>query len=160
MGGIECGCGSHGCLEVYASATAIVRLARERLVEFPQSTLAKESGLTSEKIYHAGIAGDALAIEVFRVMGIYLGAGLASLINIINPEIIIIGGGAASGWKLFAETMNAEVRNRSFPLPASQVKIVRAECGDDAGLLGAAHLALSALFGVPPSGGSFRTKPA
>lgn len=78
-------------------------------------------------------------------MGVYLGAGLATLINIINPEIIIIGGGVADAWELFSESMYAEVRNRRFPLPAAGVKIVRAECGDDAGLLGAAHLAYSTL---------------
>ncbi|MBC8029884.1 MAG: ROK family protein [Pyrinomonadaceae bacterium] len=141
FGGVKCPCGSHGCLEVYASATAIVRLTRERLPAYPQSSLAAAADLTAETIYRAGIAGDGLALEVFRVMGIYLGAGLASLINIINPEIIIIGGGAAAAWELFAETMHAEVRNRSFPEPAAQVNIVHAECGDDAGLLGAAHLA-------------------
>lgn len=144
FGGITCGCGSHDCLEVYASATAIVRLARERIADYPQSQVVDAPELTAEKIYHAGMAGDELAIEVFRVMGVYLGAGLASLINIINPEIIIMGGGAADGWELFAGSMKAEVRNRRFPLPAAEVKIVRAECGDDAGLLGAAHLAWSA----------------
>lgn len=143
FGGVKCGCGSHDCLEVYASATAIVRLVRESVAHYPQSALATEAELTSEKIYRAGVAGDELALDVFRVMGVYLGAGLASLINIINPEIIIIGGGVADGWGLFAETMNAEVRNRSFPLPAAQVKIVRAECGDDAGLLGVAQLVFS-----------------
>jgi len=144
FGGVPCGCGSHDCLEVYASATAVVRLARERLPDFPASQLVVDPELTAEKIFRAGMAGDALAQETFRVMGTYLGAGLASLINIINPEIIIIGGGVADAWNLFSESMYAEVRNRSFPLPAAQVKIVRAECGDDAGLLGAAHLAYSA----------------
>jgi len=159
FGGVACGCGSHDCLEVYASATAIVRLARERFADHPQSPLVDEPELTAKKIYHAGMAGDGLAIEVFRVMGVYLGAGLASLINIINPEIIIIGGGAADGWELFAEAMNAEVRKRSFPLPAAQVKIVRAECGDDAGLLGAAHLAWSNLSEPPAlAGGQGRKK--
>ena len=144
LGGVPCGCGSHDCLEVYASATAIVRLARERLAHFPDSQLAIEPELTSEKIFRAGIAGDALARETFKLMGLYLGAGLASLVNIINPEIIIIGGGAADAWELFSESMFAEVRNRSFPLPAAQVNIVRAECGDDAGILGAAHLVWTA----------------
>jgi len=100
--------------------------------------------LTSEKVYRAGVEGDELALEVFKVMGVYLGAGLASLINVINPEIVIIGGGAADGWELFEKHMRQEVIDRDFPLPAALVKIVRAECGDDAGLLGAAHLAFTA----------------
>jgi glucokinase len=144
FGGVKCPCGSHDCLEVYASATAIVRQARERLPRYPSSTLHRDDELTSEKVYRAGVEGDELALEVFRVMGIYLGAGLASLINLINPEIVIIGGGAANGWELFEMHMRHEVTNRNFPLPAAQVKIVRAECGDDAGLLGAAHLAFVA----------------
>ncbi len=141
LGGVKCGCGSAGCLEVYASATALVRMARERFVDYPRSSLSPTPDLTGENIFRAGIAGDELAIEVFRLMGTYLGAGLASLINIINPAIIIIGGGAANGWDLFAGPMRDEISRRDFPLPAAQVKIVRAECGDDAGLLGAAHLA-------------------
>lgn len=160
FGGVRCGCGSHDCLEVYASATAVVRLARERLPDFPDSPLAVESELTAEKIFRAGIAGDALALETFKVMGVYLGAGLASLINLINPEVIIIGGGAADAWELFSASMYREVRDRSFPLPAARVNIVRAECGDDAGLLGVAHLAWSGLFGVPPSGGHSSEKPS
>ncbi len=141
LGGVKCGCGSAGCLEVYASATALVRMARERFVDYPRSSLSPTPDLTGENIFREGIAGDELAIEVFRLMGTYLGAGLASLINIINPAIIIIGGGAANGWDLFAGPMCDEISRRDFPLPAAQVKIVRAECGDDAGLLGAAHLA-------------------
>ena len=143
FGGIKCTCGSHDCLEVYASATAIVRLTRERLPQFPESMLHLNQTLTSEQVYDAGLEGDKLALEVFRTMGVYLGAGIATLINVINPEIIIIGGGAANGWDLFEEHMCHEVRNRSFPLPAAQVKIVPAECGDDAGLLRAGHLAFA-----------------
>lgn len=143
LGGVKCGCGSEGCLEVYASATALVRMARERWFDYPTSPLRAEVKLTAEAIYRAGIAGDELAQQVFRIMGAYLGAGLASLINVINPEIIIIGGGVANGWELFASRMREVISKRDFPLPAAQVKIVRAECGDDAGLLGAAHLAAS-----------------
>ena len=97
--------------------------------------------LTSEKIYQAGREGDELAIEVFRRMGVYLGIGLASLINVLNPEIVVIGGGLSNGWDLFEKHMHQQVLERAFPIPARRVKIVRAECGDDAGLLGAARLA-------------------
>jgi glucokinase len=97
--------------------------------------------LTSEKIYQAGKEGDELAIEVFRRMGVYLGIGLASLINVLNPEIVVIGGGLSNGWDLFEKHMHQQVIERAFPIPARRVKIVRAQCGDDAGLLGAAKLA-------------------
>jgi glucokinase len=144
FGGVACPCGSRGCLEVYASATAIVRMTREARPRHPDSVLQAKQQLTSEKIYRAGVAGDALALEVFRRMGVYLGIGLANLINILNPEMIVIGGGVVNGWELFEKDMNQQVAERAFPLPAAQVKIVPGECGDDAGLLGAARLAFSA----------------
>lgn len=144
FGGVGCMCGSRGCLEVYSSATAIVRMTREARLRYPDSVLPASENLTSETIYRAGIKGDELALEVFRRMGVYLGIGLANLINLLDPEMIVIGGGVANGWDLFAKHMNHEVAERAFPLPAAQVRIVPAECGDDAGLLGAARLAFSA----------------
>jgi glucokinase len=139
--GVACMCGSRGCLEVYASATAIVRMTREARPRYPNSILHNTEDLTSQKIYQAGREGDELAIEVFRRMGVYLGIGLASLINVLNPEIVVIGGGLSNGWDLFEQHMRQQVIERAFPIPARRVKIVRAECGDDAGLLGAARLA-------------------
>ena len=139
--GVACTCGSRGCLEVYASATAVVRMTRESRPRYPNSTLHNTEDLTSKKIYEAGIDGDELAIEIFRRMGVYLGIGLASLINVLNPEIVIIGGGLSNGWDLFEKHMHQQVLERAFPIPAGRVKILRAECGDDAGLLGAARLA-------------------
>jgi len=138
---VPCTCGSHGCLEVYASATAIVRMTREAKSRYPNSVLQNAQELTSEGVYRAGESGDELAIEVFRKMGTYLGIGLASLINVLNPEIVVIGGGLANGWDLFEKFMHEQILERAFPIPARCVKIVRAECGDDAGLLGAARLA-------------------
>ena len=143
FGGVACGCGSRGCLEVYASATAIVRMTREASPRYPDSVLHTGADLTSETVYAAGLEGDELALEVFRRMGVYLGIGLANLINIINPEMIVIGGGVANGWDLFEKHMHQQVAERAFPLLAARVKIVRAECGDDAGLLGAARLAFN-----------------
>jgi glucokinase len=139
--GVPCTCGSRGCLEVYASARAIVRMTREAEPRYPDSTLHQTDELTAEAIYLAGMKGDELALEVFRRMGIYLGTGLASLINILNPEMVVLGGGVANGWELFAKHMLQQVMERAFPLPAARVEIVRAERGDDAGLLGAARLA-------------------
>jgi glucokinase len=144
FGGVACGCGSRGCLEVYASATAIVRMTREAKPRYPDSVLDEKEELTSQIIFDAGVAGDELALEVFRRMGVYLGIGLANLINILNPEMIVIGGGLANGWQLFEKNMRQQVAERAFPLLAARVQIVRAACGDDAGLLGAARLAFDA----------------
>jgi glucokinase len=143
FGGVACTCGSRGCLEVYASATAIVRMTREAQPRYPNSLLHKSEDLTAEGIYRSGVGGDELALEVFRRMGISLGVGLASLINIFNPEMIVLGGGVAAGWDLFIAHVREQISERAFPLPARRAEIVRAECGDDAGLLGAAQIAFT-----------------
>ncbi len=142
FGGVACTCGSRGCLEVFASATAIVRMTREARPRYPESVLQGKEELTAETIFAAGKAGDELALEIFRRMGVYLGIGLANLINILNPEMIVLGGGVVNGWDLFARHMHQQVEERAFPLLAARVKIERAKCGDDAGLLGAARLVL------------------
>jgi glucokinase len=143
FGGVACTCGSRGCLEVYASATAIVRMTREARPRYPNSPLHTSEELTAEGVYKSGLEGDELALEVFRRMGIYLGVGLASLINIFNPEMIVIGGGVADGWDLFIRHVREQITARAFPVPARRAEVVRAECGDDAGLLGAAQIAFS-----------------
>jgi glucokinase len=142
--GLKCKCGNTGCLELFASATAIVRMTRESLSSFPESRL-KSDELTAERVYEAGRAGDELALAVFKRFGMYLGIGLANLITLIDPQVIVIAGGAVNGWDLFAEEMHRQVEERAFRTTAQQVKIARAECGDNAGLLGAARLAMVSL---------------
>src|SRR5258705_5546600 len=89
FGGLKCKCGNTGCLELFASATAIVRMAREELSLHPESILHSD-GLTAQTVYDAGVKGDQLALRVFKRLGIYLGVGLANLINLLNPQIIVI----------------------------------------------------------------------
>ncbi len=139
--GAPCGCGSRGCVEQYSSASAVKRLTFHLSERFPDSRLIEHSQLTALEIYQSGKSGDALALEVFRQQGFYLGIALAGLINVLNPEIIVIGGGAAAGWDLFLPFMKAEIKSRAYREPANRAKIVRAELGDDAGILGAARLA-------------------
>lgn len=139
--GRPCGCGSRGCLEQYASATAISRFARELAEVFPESVLNDRKDVTSLEVFNAGMAGDARALEVFRRMAYYLGAGLSGLVNVLNPEAIVIGGGAAAGWDLFIGDLRSELNKRAFQQPAERVKLLRAALGDDAGILGAARLA-------------------
>jgi glucokinase len=141
--GLKCKCGNTGCLELFASATAIVRMTREGLPSFPQSTL-NNGSFTAKKVYEAGRNGDELALAVFKRVGMYLGIGLANLINLIDPQTIVIAGGVVNGWDLFAEEMYRQVGERAFCTTALQVKIGRAECGDNAGLLGAARLGFMA----------------
>lgn len=140
--GAPCGCGSRGCVEQYASATAIVRMAGELQSRFPEAEMSKKTDLSAKEIYEYGKNGDKLALEVFRLQGFYLGILLADLINIFNPEAFIIGGGAASGWDLFIKEAETQIHRRSYREPAERAKLIRAELGDDAGILGAARVAL------------------
>ena len=144
LGGLKCKCGNTGCLELFASATAIIRMTKSQRPEFPNTRL-KSDDLTADMVYEAGRAGDELALSVFREFGMYLGIGLANLINLLDPQIIVIAGGAVNGWTLFEKVMREQVNERAFRLAAATVKIAPAECGDNAGLLGAARLALNSL---------------
>lgn len=140
--GHPCGCGSRGCVEQYSSGSAIVRLALSSLDAYPASKLAGRAEISSQDVFDAGIEGDPLAVEVFRTMGSYLGIALAGLVNVLNPEAIVIGGGVSNGWDLFIDSVRGEIRKRAFQRPAERVKIVRASLGDDAGTLGVAFLAI------------------
>jgi glucokinase len=146
FGGVRCKCGNFGCLEVYASATAIVRMAREGLTEHPGSTLHSIAidDLTAEEIFDTATAGDEFAGEVFRRAGIYLGIAMANVVNTLNPEMIVVGGGVSAAFELFTPYAREEIVKRAFPVPARRCRIAKAECGDDAGLLGAAKLAFDA----------------
>ena len=129
--GHPCGCGSHGCIEQYASATAIERMATE----------AGLATTTSFEVYEAAEKGDERARVVFKKMGTALGLMLAGLINCLNPEMIVIGGGAATAWDAFIGHVTDEIAIRAFDEPAATAKIVRSTLGDDAGILGAARTA-------------------
>jgi glucokinase len=144
--GIPCKCGNTGCLEVYASGTAIVRMTREAMALNSESRLrdVPSTELSAEKVYRAAVAGDRLALEVFQTAGRYLGIAMASMINVLNPEMIVVGGGVSAAWDLFGERARDEVLKRAFPAPAQRCQIMRAVCGDTAGLIGAAWLG----FGV------------
>lgn len=139
--GAPCGCGSRGCIEQYSSASAIVRLAREIENQYPKSILHEKSKITSLDVYEAGRQNDELALEVFRQVGFYLGIALAGLVNVLNPEVIVIGGGAAAGWDLFIGHVREQIESRAFREPARRARIIRAELGDAAGILGVAKLA-------------------
>ncbi len=97
--------------------------------------------MTPLEVYKAGIQGDPLSLEVFRLAGTYLGIALGGLVNVLNPEVIVLGGGVSAGWDLFIEPLQSEILRRAFPHPGERVKLVRSELGDDAGILGAAFLA-------------------
>ena len=134
--GRKCGCGNTGCLEMYASSRGIVMSYQER------NPSASATATTSVQIYEAARRGEALAGQVMEDMGRYLGIGIANLVNIFNPEMIVVGGGVKDAWTLFIGTTRDEVRKRSFELPAERARIVPSVLGDDAGMIGAAAVAL------------------
>jgi glucokinase len=139
--GHPCGCGSRGCVEQYTSATALVRMARELAVEYPESALIGKSGITAYDIYHAARMDDELAVKVFAQMSRYLGIALANLINILNPGVIVIGGGVAEAWDRFIGPLRDEINSRAYSEPAKRAMLVPAALGDDAGIIGAARVA-------------------
>ena len=138
--GPQCKCGNTGCLEMFASATAIVRMTREANGRFPQ-TILHDKCLTAARVYCAAKEGDELALEIFKRVGQYLGVGLANMINMLGPEVIVLGGGVANAWDLLEPTIREEIRKRAFPSLSGTVRLKQAECGDNAGSLGAAKLA-------------------
>ena len=129
--GHPCGCGSRGCVEQYASATAIERMAREIGMDT----------VNSREVYDAFLAKDPRAKEVFKKMGRYLGIMLGGLVNVLNPDIIVIGGGAAAAWDAFYEPVRKEIDFRAFAEPAQRARVAQTLLGDDAGILGAARSA-------------------
>lgn len=140
--GRQCGCGNTGCLEMYASARGIVQSFREELEKQKLHTAEALKEVTSEKVYQAAREGDAVARRVMKDMGRMLGIGIASLINIFNPERVVIGGGVKDAWPLFIGATHEEIMKRAFQVPAERTEIVPSSLGDDAGMVGAAAVAL------------------
>lgn len=144
--GRPCKCGSRGCLEQYASATAIRQSAVEALTSNANTLLKRWQGnlegLSAQDVFEAAKEGDGAALDVFRKMGYFLGIGLTNLINLLNIEIIVLGGKVSDAWELFIPETEKTVRERAFKLPARRAKIVKSLLGDNGGVMGAAYLAL------------------
>jgi glucokinase len=152
--GHPCGCGSRGCLEQYASATAVVRMAREAIErqeasEELQRLMPDPQPFTSRSIYNLAVQGDTSAKKIFETVGRALGIGIGGMVNALNLPMYVIGGGVASSWDAFAPAMFAEMKFRSsiYSLTSPEQKefsrstlITRALLGSDAGLYGAARL--------------------
>ncbi len=164
--GVPCGCGNRGCAERYASATALVRMAREAIEagEAPALAEAAASGaeFSGRSIYDLAVQGDEPAQRLFRRFGRALGIMMADVVNVLNLEMYVIGGGVESAWDAFAPTMFEEMRQRSIVYAATApdnpmgkedsaasqnvsrtrrtTVITRALLGSDAGLYGAARL--------------------
>ena len=141
--GPACKCGQRGCFEALASGTAIARMAIERLEAGGKSRLAeltcgKIEDVTAELVAEAARRNDRLALSVIDEAARYLGIGLANLINVINPQMIIIGGGVSKMGAMLFRPARKSMKEHAFKLPARTVHVVRPRLGMDAGLIGAA----------------------
>jgi glucokinase len=167
--GQPCGCGNRGCVEQYASATAVVRMARAAIATTGAPALAKAAGSDAEfsakEIYNLAIQGDEQARTIFRCVGRALGIAIANLVNGLNLEMYVVGGGVSSAWEAFSPSIFEELRRRSMVYGATAPRdplagasgasalvepgrsrktiVTRALLGSDAGLYGAARLPMT-----------------
>jgi glucokinase len=167
--GPRCGCGNRGCLEQYASASAVLRMAKEAIASGRSSGMvnaaSKDPVFNAKAVYDLAIQGDQEAKNVFARVGRALGIAIANLVNAFNLPMYVVGGGAASGWDAFSPFIFEELQSRSLvyaatapntpvsggqastgrsePEGASKTIVTRALIGSDAGLLGAARLPMT-----------------
>jgi glucokinase len=153
-GGHRCGCGNRGCWEVVASGQAIERAGREAAARFPHSGIARiaegvPDRVTGSVVTKAAQDGDEAAVAILAKVGRRLGEGIAGLVNVLDPEIVVIGGGASSAGELLLEPARRAFRGAvEAPDFRPEVPIVAAELGNDAGVVGAAALAIEELLGA------------
>ncbi|NTV53045.1 MAG: ROK family protein [Candidatus Firestonebacteria bacterium] len=147
--GPRCACGNHGCVEALVSGTAIARVAREALKKSSDSLIYELCGripddVTAKHVFQAARKGDALANKIVTQTGQYLGIAVANTINLLNPELVIIGGGVSGAGELLLRPVRAEVKKRALKDSLAATKIVVAQLGDQAGVIGAAGIAMLA----------------
>ena len=148
--GPKCGCGNYGCLESFSSGTAIKNMAK-KAIENDESTLikklAKDQKLSAKLVAKAAAKGDQKALDIFAKAGYYLGIGIANLVNIFNPEMIILGGGVLKAKEYFLDRAKEEFKKRALKAPADIVKIKEAVLEDEIGVKGAIALAMQKVEG-------------
>lgn len=136
-----CGCGNRGCLEQYASATGIVRLANRILSENTKPTILKAGAVSAKTVWDAVKAGDEVAKEIAEKFGEYLGKGLAAVAAVVNPEAFVIGGGVSKAGGILLDYIRKNYTPNVFHA-SRDVQFTLATLGNDAGIYGAAKLVL------------------
>ena len=136
-----CGCGNKGCLEQYASATGIVRLAKKKIAVAEKATVLNAETVTAKDVWDAVKAGDEVAIEIAEQFGKYLGSGLAIMAAVADPAIFVIGGGVSKAGDILLSYVEKNYRERAF-FAHKNAEFALASLGNDAGIIGAAKLAL------------------
>src|SRR5262249_35106394 len=139
----QCGCGRWGCLEAYASATAVVKRAHDALTEQPGASaleiVLRESGeITSRDIFVAAAAGDAVATKIVEDTAYYLAVGTMNLMHLIDPDMVVYAGGMIAAGEPFLNRIRHHVNELAFPVPAARTRLCYAQLGGDAGFIGAA----------------------
>lgn len=137
--GEHCNCGGWGCLETYLGNRYLVKKAIQRIDKTTKTSLSRVN-LTPEKITQAAKKKDNLAIEIWKEAGVHLGTALAGVVNLLNPDKIIIGGGLAQAGHFLFKPLRQTIQKRAMNIPAKKVKVLKARLGEDAGLIGAAVL--------------------
>ena len=143
--GRVCGCGQKGCFEAYASATGLIREAVSRLTVNKQNLLytmieGNIAGLEAKDIFDAAKEGDAFSLDLVDYEAEYLAMGIANILNIINPETIVLGGGVALAGDILLEPLRKKLEKYALPVTLEDLKIVQGILGNEAGIKGAVGL--------------------
>ena len=151
QGGRQCACGRFGCLEAYASATALTRRARDAMNDHPESEIhnALNAGekLTPLLLSKMASSGDPFSREIIMTTARYLGVGIVNMMHVIDPDLIVLGGAMTFGCddqplgRSFRATVEQEITQRAFPVPATETPVCFGELGSKAGFIGAAGCA-------------------
>ena len=138
-----CGCGNHGCLEQYASATGVVRIANKLLAASKEeSSLRTLETVTAKDVFDAAKAGDHLAVEAVEVLGKYLGLVVANVALTVDPDVFVIGGGVSKAGQVLIDVITKYYHNFAKIIGDNKAKVVLAKLGNDAGIYGAARMVL------------------
>lgn len=143
--GPKCACGNNGCIEAFCASQAMIDKVKTKLNNnltpiFNDVLEGRIENLTVKKLFAAARKGDQIASAVVTETARYLGAGLAGVVNLLNPEVVVIGGGVTDGGAGFVETVAQEIRNRAFSSAVEKLVVTKAALGNDAGFMGAGLL--------------------
>lgn len=144
-GGRKCNCGNYGCIEAYASATAMVRRFKELLRSGTVSLLKDSDEITAKMINDAALQGDKASLDIIKETGQYLGIALVNIMHIVNPEVIVLAGGMAALGELLMDPVRQLTKQKAFEASYKDTKIVFSQLGNDAGIIGAAGCLLKEL---------------
>ncbi len=148
--GLFCNCGGRGCLEMYSSATGIVRMMKQYLMKGNYSSVTADiqgdwDRLTAAMIAQKAAAGDKLSQQVIREAAEYLGVALVNYVNTFNPEMVAIGGGVAKAGDILTQPVKEFISSRAMEVQANDVSVVLSSLGEDAGTIGAAAVAIESI---------------